>query len=227
MAGPGAVAKAPRFWRYGAWFAASDVRSVLERRQRVRSRQAGQSARSPGRTGPARPPCCAASPGALKPDAGRDQAARPRGRRVRPADPRRYRQRPGRRRLLPRPVGGRAPGADGLRPRHPDPLAVVERDDRAPWSLDGARDQVPPTLSSGQRRRLALASCFVRPRRLLVLDEPEQRLDAGGASVARRAAAAGEEGRYRSDHGLARSRAGRGGGRHPPGHRRLMTDVPT
>ena len=39
-----------------------------------------------------------------------------------------------------------------------------------------------PTLSSGQRRRLALASCFVRPRRLLVLDEPEQRLigTAGG-----------------------------------------------
>ena len=48
----------------------------------------------------------------------------------------------------------------------------------AALGLDGARDQVPPTLSSGQRRRLALASCFVRPRRLLVLDEPEQRLDA-------------------------------------------------
>ena len=40
--------------------------------------------------------------------------------------------------------------------------------------------QLPLTLSSGQRRRLALASCFVRPRRLLVLDEPEQRLDAAG-----------------------------------------------
>jgi ABC-type multidrug transport system ATPase subunit len=46
--------------------------------------------------------------------------------------------------------------------------------------LDGVRDQLPPTLSSGQRRRLALASCFVRPRRLLILDEPEQRLDASG-----------------------------------------------
>ncbi|WP_422745112.1 heme ABC exporter ATP-binding protein CcmA [Micromonospora sp. WMMD754] len=46
--------------------------------------------------------------------------------------------------------------------------------------LDRARDQLPSTLSSGQRRRLALASCFVRPRCLLVLDEPEQRLDAGG-----------------------------------------------
>jgi ABC-type multidrug transport system ATPase subunit len=46
--------------------------------------------------------------------------------------------------------------------------------------LEPARDQLPATLSSGQRRRLALASCFVRPRRLLVLDEPEQRLDVLG-----------------------------------------------
>jgi ABC-type multidrug transport system ATPase subunit len=46
--------------------------------------------------------------------------------------------------------------------------------------LAGCRDQLPVTLSSGQRRRLALASCFVRPRRLLVLDEPEQRLDVRG-----------------------------------------------
>jgi ABC-2 type transport system ATP-binding protein len=46
--------------------------------------------------------------------------------------------------------------------------------------LDAARDQLPATLSSGQRRRLALASCFVRPRRLLLLDEPEQRLDTAG-----------------------------------------------
>lgn len=46
--------------------------------------------------------------------------------------------------------------------------------------LDGAADQLPITLSSGQRRRLALASCLVRPRRLLLLDEPEQRLDTGG-----------------------------------------------
>ena len=33
---------------------------------------------------------------------------------------------------------------------------------------------------AGQRRRLALASAFVRPRRLLVLDEPEARLDVEG-----------------------------------------------
>lgn len=40
--------------------------------------------------------------------------------------------------------------------------------------------QLPGTLSSGQRRRLALATAFVRPRALLVLDEPEQRLDVEG-----------------------------------------------
>ncbi len=35
----------------------------------------------------------------------------------------------------------------------------------------------PVSLSSGQRRRLLLAAGFARPRSLLVLDEPEQRLD--------------------------------------------------
>ncbi|MFB9314403.1 ABC transporter ATP-binding protein [Nocardioides plantarum] len=46
--------------------------------------------------------------------------------------------------------------------------------------LIGHSGQLPHTLSSGQRRRLALATAFVRPRRLLVLDEPEQRLDTEG-----------------------------------------------
>ncbi|MBD8606556.1 ABC transporter ATP-binding protein [Aeromicrobium sp. CFBP 8757] len=46
--------------------------------------------------------------------------------------------------------------------------------------LEHQAAQLPGTLSSGQRRRLALASAFVRPRRLLILDEPEQRLDAAG-----------------------------------------------
>jgi ABC-type multidrug transport system ATPase subunit len=36
---------------------------------------------------------------------------------------------------------------------------------------------LPVSLSSGQRRRLLLAAGFARPRSLLVLDEPEQRLD--------------------------------------------------
>ena len=40
--------------------------------------------------------------------------------------------------------------------------------------------QLPGTLSSGQRRRLALATAFVRPRKLLIIDEPEQRLDTEG-----------------------------------------------
>jgi ABC-2 type transport system ATP-binding protein len=46
--------------------------------------------------------------------------------------------------------------------------------------LAGAADQLPVGLSSGQRRRLALLSCFARPRVLVVLDEPEQRLDRAG-----------------------------------------------
>ncbi|MBM9623704.1 ABC transporter ATP-binding protein [Streptomyces zhihengii] len=42
------------------------------------------------------------------------------------------------------------------------------------------RAEVPPSaLSSGQRQQMLLAAAFVRPHRLLILDEPEQRLDAG------------------------------------------------
>lgn len=47
-------------------------------------------------------------------------------------------------------------------------------------ALTSAKDQLPATLSSGQKHRLGLASCFVRPRELIVLDEPEQRLDKAG-----------------------------------------------
>jgi ABC-2 type transport system ATP-binding protein len=46
--------------------------------------------------------------------------------------------------------------------------------------LAGAADQLPVGLSSGQRRRLALTTCFARPRTLVLLDEPEQRLDRAG-----------------------------------------------
>jgi ABC-2 type transport system ATP-binding protein len=38
-------------------------------------------------------------------------------------------------------------------------------------------DALPASLSSGQLQGLLLASALVRPRELLVLDEPEQRLD--------------------------------------------------
>jgi ABC-2 type transport system ATP-binding protein len=48
----------------------------------------------------------------------------------------------------------------------------------AAFGVEGRADALPSQLSSGQRRRLALAAAFVRPARLLVLDEPERRLDA-------------------------------------------------
>lgn len=60
-----------------------------------------------------------------------------------------------------------------------DPEALVDSV-VADVGLEVQAPQLPGTLSSGQRRRLALASAFVRPRRLLILDEPEQRLDADG-----------------------------------------------
>ena len=46
--------------------------------------------------------------------------------------------------------------------------------------LVGQAGQLPGTLSSGQLRRLALAAARVRPRPVLLLDEPEQRLDTEG-----------------------------------------------
>lgn len=45
------------------------------------------------------------------------------------------------------------------------------------FELSDAADSLPRYLSSGQRRRLLLAAAFIRPFQLLVLDEPEQRLD--------------------------------------------------
>lgn len=49
----------------------------------------------------------------------------------------------------------------------------------ADFGLADRADALPSALSSGQRRRALLAAAFVRPRSLLVLDEPEQRLDSG------------------------------------------------
>ena len=62
---------------------------------------------------------------------------------------------------------------------NPDPIVdeVLAEVQLVPQS-----SQLPGTLSSGQRRRLALATAFVRPRRLLILDEPEQRLDVEGVT---------------------------------------------
>ncbi len=68
----------------------------------------------------------------------------------------------------------------------PDPDALVD-EVLEEVQLVPQSGQLPGTLSSGQRRRLALATAFVRPRKLLILDEPEQRLDAEGVSwLARR-----------------------------------------
>ena len=48
----------------------------------------------------------------------------------------------------------------------------------AAFGIEDRAGALPTKLSSGQRRRLALAAAFVRPARLMVLDEPERRLDA-------------------------------------------------
>ncbi len=61
----------------------------------------------------------------------------------------------------------------------PDPDAAVD-EVLHEVQLVPQSGQLPGTLSSGQRRRLALATAFVRPRKLLILDEPEQRLDVEG-----------------------------------------------
>jgi ABC-2 type transport system ATP-binding protein len=47
----------------------------------------------------------------------------------------------------------------------------------AECNLEGHGGALPGSLSSGQLQKLHLAAVLVRPRRLLVLDEPEQRLD--------------------------------------------------
>jgi ABC-2 type transport system ATP-binding protein len=47
------------------------------------------------------------------------------------------------------------------------------------FGLSARADAVPLDLSTGQRQRLSLAAALARPSRLLLLDEPEQSLDAG------------------------------------------------
>ncbi|GAA0801772.1 ABC transporter ATP-binding protein [Spirilliplanes yamanashiensis] len=49
--------------------------------------------------------------------------------------------------------------------------------------LAGHEDSMPTSLSSGQKQRLTLAMAFVRPSRVLILDEPEQRLDPDARSL--------------------------------------------
>jgi ABC-2 type transport system ATP-binding protein len=66
-----------------------------------------------------------------------------------------------------------------------DPAAAGVDEALARFGLAGHADAIPPSLSSGQKQRLTLALALLRPSRLLILDEPEQRLDPEGrASVA-------------------------------------------
>lgn len=65
--------------------------------------------------------------------------------------------------------------ADGVA----SPSGVVA-DALAALRLTDLADQVPGTLSSGQKQRLSLGTAMVRPWQLLIADEPEQRLDHEG-----------------------------------------------
>jgi ABC-2 type transport system ATP-binding protein len=60
----------------------------------------------------------------------------------------------------------------------PDAAGIDEALDR--FGLGGHADAIPPSLSSGQKQRLTLAVALLRPSSLLILDEPEQRLDRQG-----------------------------------------------
>ena len=79
---------------------------------------------------------------------------------------------------------------------HGVPAAEAAVDDElAAFGIEDRADALPTKLSSGQRRRLALAAAFVRPARLMVLDEPERRLDADiRQDLAERLAAARDDG---------------------------------
>ncbi|MGW0661040.1 ABC transporter ATP-binding protein [Streptodolium elevatio] len=76
----------------------------------------------------------------------------------------------------------------------PDPDSVIERclDEQ---TLAAHADALPGSLSSGQTQAMLLAAAWVRPRDLLVLDEPEQRLDVTARDrLAARLRAEGERG---------------------------------
>ena len=58
-----------------------------------------------------------------------------------------------------------------------DPAEAGIDDALERFGLAGHADAIPPSLSSGQKQRLTLAIAMLRPSSLLILDEPEQRLD--------------------------------------------------
>ena len=63
----------------------------------------------------------------------------------------------------------------------PEDAGIDEALDR--FGLAGHADAIPPSLSSGQKQRLILALALLRPSSLLILDEPEQRLDPEGRAL--------------------------------------------
>lgn len=67
-----------------------------------------------------------------------------------------------------------------------DPYDGVVDDLFEELGLTGLADRTPVMLSSGQRQRFLLCAVLGRPSDLLVLDEPEQRLDAEARTVVAR-----------------------------------------
>ncbi|WP_203824505.1 ABC transporter ATP-binding protein [Actinoplanes palleronii] len=65
--------------------------------------------------------------------------------------------------------------------QNPDEAGIGEALER--FGLAGHADAIPPSLSSGQKQRLTLALVLIRPSSLLILDEPEQRLDPEGRAA--------------------------------------------
>jgi ABC-2 type transport system ATP-binding protein len=51
------------------------------------------------------------------------------------------------------------------------------------FEISAVRNHKPVVLSSGQRQRVALATTWVRPWRVLLLDEPEAHLDVDGTDL--------------------------------------------
>jgi len=63
----------------------------------------------------------------------------------------------------------------------PDEAGAGEALER--FGLAAHTDAIPPSMSSGQKQRLTLALALLRPSSLLILDEPEQRLDQQGRAM--------------------------------------------
>ena len=64
-----------------------------------------------------------------------------------------------------------------------DPVAAGIDQALERFGLARHADAIPPSLSSGQKQRLTLALALLRPSSLLILDEPEQRLDTAGRAL--------------------------------------------